>query len=228
MPAAPTVNDYTFGFDTGNTTATVVTTPANAAGDELVLFISSDAGSQTFTDPTGLFTKEYNDVSLPSTAATFALFKKTSNGSEPSTFTFNLGTSERQSYVFYAVRGGNVVNVKGTNASGTGTTATIPGLTTTVDNCLVFGAVITDGDTQPHGTTTDYSNQVQTGSSTASTLGLQYMTKTTAGTVADNTCSLNASQEWLGISIAIEPASGGLIRTNRMDGLGNFHRGMDS
>lgn len=227
MAAAPTVNDYASGFDTSNTTSTVVTAPANAAGDEFFLFISSDAASQTFSDPTGLFTKVYNNVQVSGNTATFALFKKTSSGSEASTFNIDVGTSERQAWVIYAVRGGNNINAQGTNATGNSATATIPGFTTTVDNCLAFGAVITDGNTQPHGATADYISQVQTGSSTASTLGLQYLTKTTAGTVADNTCSLNISEQWLGISIAIEPTTGGLIRPNRMDGLGSFFRSMD-
>lgn len=204
--AAPTVFDSNTGFNSGSVTTVVVTLPANASGDVIYISMVSDAPSQVFTAPAGYSTL-YSNVATSGGTSTAAVFYKASGGSEPSTVNVTVATSERQAWVAFTVRNDGGVNAQGTNATGSSGTATIPAVTTTLNDCLLIGIVAVDGSGQVISGWSAYS-LVQNASPAASggAIAVFSTTLATAGTqAAEATIALDAPEQWLGLSFAILP-----------------------
>jgi hypothetical protein len=213
MTAPTIVAGSTSGADAGNTTSTTVTAPTNIAGDVIYIAIASDLTSQTFTGPAG-FSTLYSNVDIPATSptATFAMFYKTSGGSEPGTYSVGVGTTERQAWVAFAVRGDGGVGVTGSpNNSGTGSTAaSVPFVTTPAIDYLLIAVVATDvsaGLTTPM-TPTAMTKLNEASGSSAAAVCVCYEAATTAGTWPSNSgVTLNVAEQWLGVSFAIAPVA---------------------
>jgi len=207
---APSIN-FTPGFDqggsSGNETSTNIPSYPHTNGDVVHIAMVSDAASQVFTFPAG-YTKQYSDVSVNS-AATAVLARKTAS-SEPSSFNVTLGTSERQCYIAFSVTGDGGVNATGTSGTGTGSSATCPAVTTTVDDCLLIRFVATDisaGTTLPHGTMSGWTKLAEQDTGSGGALSIHYKVLTTHGTEASATVSLNVSEQWWAGTFAIAPAA---------------------
>lgn len=207
---APSIN-FTPGFDqggsSGNETLTNIPSYPHTNGDVVHIAMVSDAASQVFTFPAG-YTKQYSDASVNS-AATAVLARKTAS-SEPSSFDVTLGTSERQCYIAFSVTGDGGVNATGTSGTGTGSSATCPAVTTTVDNCLLIRFVATDisaGTTLPHGTMSGWTKLAEQDTGSGGALSIHYKVLATHGTEASATVSMNVSEQWWAGTFAIAPAA---------------------
>ena len=204
---APSIQaGYTSGADTSNTTTTHVTAPTNAAGDVIYIAIVSDAAGQTFTAPTG-FSTLYSNVNIPSTSptATFAVFYKTSTGSEAGPFDVGLGTSERQSWVAWTVHDDNGFDVTGTvNTGSTGTGASVNFVTTDQADCLIIGIIATDGATTPH-TPASMTKLAESAGSSAGSISVHYEAAVSLGTwPSSSSVTINTSEQWAGVAFAIK------------------------
>ena len=123
--AAPTIPaGHTVGNSGGGSSDYTLTAPTNIAGDIIYLAIVEDDVGLVMSC-TG-FSKLYSEVDI-SGSATFTLFYKTSSGSEPANYTVTTTVSERAAWMTFAVRGAGSTtpNVQATNATGSGTTATV-------------------------------------------------------------------------------------------------------
>jgi len=215
---APAIVASTSGFDTTNVTSSTIILPSFTDGDSLYLLIASDAVSQTFSLPqdsggssTG-FTALYSNVAIPATSATatFAVFYLTN--AQHSRFSFDgsnysmsapVGTSERQAWWCISVSGDGGIDSQGTTSTGNSATATIPDITTLTNNCLVIGAVLTDGVSTPHGTATGYTKIGEVSGTSAASVSAFYQTAATAGTITSQNVTISTEQ-WAGISFAIK------------------------
>lgn len=200
-------SSFITGFNSSNTTSYSVTLPTNSAGQTMYYAIASDAVSQTFTTPSGWSVKKSNvDIPATSPTATAALFYKVSNGSEPATITQVVGTSERQVWALWTVDSDGGFDADGTDTTGNSATATVPAVTTTSDNCLIWSVVFTDGVSTPHGTISGYTKLGEVSQASAASLSVFYIAQGTHGTQASQTVSITTEQ-WLGITFAIKPAN---------------------
>jgi carbohydrate esterase-like sialic acid-specific acetylesterase len=230
LPAA-TLRGYSSGFDTHNGTATNIILPDMVDGDTLYVALVSDQNGQTFIAPTPDFSPVpfatlYNNVAIPPSAATFALFYRQNIRLSDFAFDgthYNLSVSvvipERQSYIAWTVTSDGGVDEQGANVTGSGSAATIPGLTPNKNNSLLFGIVATDSVTTPHTGATGYTKVIDVGGSSAGSLSLWSHVLPTAAPYADNTVTLNTSNNWLGVSFSIPPTLPGTVNVT-FDALG--------
>lgn len=208
--------------DTGGSVATSLTInkPTGTVQGDLLLLIAGDDNSSVsprgFTTISG-WTEQVDDGSSNSDSQ-INIQTKVAGASEPSTYTLEDVSSFEiwaETYRISGVDTTTPVNVVGsTNISGfapAGTTPA-PGLTTTVDDCLVFAAfAFSGGDAHPTtvsgtGWTENIERSSGTGSSDASG-GIATTTQTTAGTTADCTFDPNVTDGWVAVQIAIAPSS---------------------
>lgn len=207
--AAPTLYGEKTWSEAANSAATTIPLPTsfNTADRWFGAYVS-DANGQTFTPPDGNWTEEWNDISVQS-AFSFGLSYRTGGSANAA---FSLGTSERQAGVSFAVSGAaSGVHAKGSpDQTGSSGTAVIPGLTTTVNDCLVIGVVGTDvsaGDTAP--TTPSGWTLVASKYQLSGGLVCVYQrTQATAGIISDTNVTLAVSEQWIGVSFALAPATG--------------------
>ena len=200
----PTIVGYNSGVNTTDTNTSIVTTPTNAAGDLIFIAISSDPPEQIFTAPAN-FATIYPKVDIRSGAsnkATFAMFFKQSNGSEPSTYSIPVSIADRQAWVAFTVRGANGIHAKGTVANGDGVTAVIPSVVTTVADCLLAGIIATDGNTTPHTGATNYTKYTEITASGASSISLWFESAPVAGTQGSDTVTI-PTEQWIGVALAL-------------------------
>ena len=109
--AAVTVNaGCTVFADTGGRTNHVINTPTYSAGDVIYLFAAID-GVSTMIPPAGFAAvTNINAIGIVS-AATTSLWRKTATASEPSTYTWTSGTSERAVQIAWSQSGDGGVDV---------------------------------------------------------------------------------------------------------------------
>ena len=215
MPAPTIVAGATSGSNAANTLSVVVALPAAsfADGDTVYIAIASDQISQTFTTP-ARFSALYAATDIPTVTptATAAVFKQanivkaneTLNGANYE-FTVAVGTTERQAWFVWAVNGDGGIDVQATNTSGSSATATIPAITTLTANCLVFGIVLTDQVSTPHGTATGYTKVGEVSAVSGASVSLFWQTVASAGAIGSQNVTIT-SEQWLGLAFAIKEA----------------------
>jgi hypothetical protein len=170
--------------------------------------MTSDLSGQTFTFPAGF--SDLFAASAYQAVATSIIPYKTSGGSE-SAYTVGVGTTERQSWICFAVTSHN--GIHGTPPArndGSGTTATCPAITTTVDGCLLIRVVMTDQNataTTPFGAMAGWTMLDEQYGASAGGIGAFYLLQTTQGTEAAGTTTLNVSEQWAAFTFAIAPAA---------------------
>lgn len=208
----------TTGADGANTTTTIVTLPTFTDGDSLYILINSDPASQVFGLPydtvgssTG-FVALYSNIDIPATTpvGTFALFYL-NNATHARFFdgsgyscTCPVTTTERQAWVCWAVSNDGGIGAQGTNQTGTGTTATVPGLTTSANNSLVIGIVAGDSTQTSWTDPTGYTLLATISGTSAANNAVWYQTKASAGAISSQTSTLGTSRAWRGISFEIK------------------------
>lgn len=238
---APSIYGSNSGVDTSNTTSESVLLPDSSFvdGQTVYIAIASDAVDSSQFGTVSRFSGLTANLQVAQAIfnATARVYKQANiqkaneSFSSPNyTFTVPCNTSERQAWFVFAVDGDGGIGAQGTDASASSSTATIPGLTTTANNSLVIGIVFGDQVATPLGAATGYTKLGEISGTSAATVGVYYQTVATSGTViSDQTLSLGASRAWRGISFEIKAkATGGIMRPNKMDGLGSFFRVMDN
>jgi len=228
MTAPSIVSGATKGVDGANTTGTTVTTPTYNTGDAIFVPVASDPVSQTFSI-TG-FSNLYAATDIPATSptATAALLYKENASSEPGSYTLNVGTSERQAWQAFAVTNYGGIGAQGTNNSGSSATAQIPAITTTAANSLIVAVIFADQIGTPFGAASGYTKLDEISGTSAASVAVYYQTVATPQTIAAENVSMT-NEQWLAVVFEIKAkVTGGLIRPNKMDGIGMAFRGMDN
>jgi len=240
MTAPTIVSGATSGFDSAGTNSDTVLLPSTSFSDGQTVYIAiaSDAPDASQFGTVSRFTPLTANLQVSQSIfnATARVYKQANILKANETFnspnyefTVPINTLERQAWWVWAVDNDGGIGAQGTDASASSTTATIPGLTTTANNSLVIGIIFAD-QTTTLTTPTGWTSVGVVSQTSAATVGLYYRSEATSGTViADQTSTLGTSRAWRGISFEIKSATtGGIMRPNKMDGLGQFFRGMDS
>lgn len=188
-------------------TSIAINTPTHAAGDMLYVLYASDGDGDT-ASLTGF--SVYGPITLEGGGGVFYRFTKTASGSEPASYTINNTVSERAVAFAFAVRDDNGINATGTNQAGTGTSATLPAVTSTEDNCLRISILTSNKDATPVSTGSGLTLLGTVGVSSGGTLSVQYKSLGAAGTDAAVTVTIT-SQAWLGHTIAIAPVAANVL-----------------
>lgn len=208
--AAPTVNTgHQIWSDTSNTTTTTAPLPTTLGGsDRWFVAIASDPTSQAFTPPDGNWTEEWDALTAQS-AFTYYLAYRLGGSADAA---FGLGTSERCAGVSFAVTGAaSGFHAKGTDRTGSSNTAIIPGLTTTVANCLVVGILYADpsaGDVAFPTTLSGWTYVNGKYQASGGAVAVYERTQATPGEIVDTNVTLAVSEQWSGISFALAPEAG--------------------
>jgi len=203
--AAVTVNaGYTTFADAGNLTSHVINTPTHSAGDVIYLFAAID-GVSTMTPPSGFAAVTNINAADIASAATTSLWTKTATGSEPSTYTWTSGTSERAVQIAWSQSGDGGVDVSATANTGSGTAVICPAATTTVANTLILRLVASDALTDPITTGSGYTKLAELSFTSAATASVQYITQAAIGTTGTLGLTLTIGDDWKAFTVAIKP-----------------------
>lgn len=197
---------------------TDITKPTGtASGDVLVaLFFNGNTGTaQAISAPDGSWTEATSPGSYTDGAnwqGVWHIFWKVAGGSEPDTYTFWHYYTNTE-VILYALTGANTTTPIAPTATfyqGTGTTATSPSITTTVDNSLIIDWTMAwwDGSspTAPTGTTPTFTPRFT---------GTAYVADgvlATHGATGDKSTGFpnNGTHETIGILVAVEAATTGV------------------
>lgn len=212
---APTINSgHVTKADTSATTSRTINAPTHVAGDYIFLAIANDDNSGTINTPTD-FTPIYDNVIIKtatnSTVGRGSLYYKVATSSEPSTYTVTITASELLGMIAFAVNNAGAIHYTATALQGNDASAEVPGVVTSVDNCLRISVVWCDGATQttPHGTVTNHTKLAEAWFTSAGAVSIHHRTVATAGNDGNDTESstLAAPFRWASGSIAISPAA---------------------
>lgn len=226
----PTIRTPSTGFNVANTTTTTVTLPPASFvdGDTVYIAIVSDLTSQVFTGPSG-FTSLFGDVptyNSGGSSATCAVFYKrnivkaneTFDGTNY-TFAVGMGTTERQSWVCFAVANdGGSFDVTGTAHTNNSGTAVVNFIVTTQPDCLYIAVYAMDNST---GAVTPTSSPGMTlvaeaEGTTAAAISVYYENANVAGSypTVSSAITLQRSEQSVGLGFAIAPLGAGPNVTN--------------
>ena len=188
-----------------------VAKPSGAqSGDTIYLFITSDAsGDEQSTDDTG-FTEVHSsflNVDVDGDATGSAWYKAYADD-DADPYQINTLRTERCAMLAMAVQDDGGIDTQTTPGVGTGTTVTVPSITTGEDNCLVVVVVWTNKATTPHSEISGYSLVNQAGVFSGGSISVQYKAVTTAGTESGNTITISAAEEWACGVFSIAPSAG--------------------
>lgn len=186
------------------------------AGDLLIAAFVSD-GDSTLSSPGGWTLIQGGGSSPTDNTPSLGLWYKIAGASEPATYTFSSSSWEELYIAILRYTGHNpgapinasaIQNSTGNNGN---STPTAPSVTTTVDNCRIlriFGADDDDNPyTSPGGHTERYSGQSGGGNGTCGGAGAD-TNQLLAGATGTAAFSMNTSEEWRAITIAIAPSTG--------------------
>jgi len=206
------VNNYIEGFEDSTANTATITLPSGIkSGDLIVIIASNDSAQNGERLSIAGFTKEI-EAGGASQDAHVAFFWKTATGGE-TTATLSHDTNFA-AWVAMRIPLANASPINGTSTSWAGGSSIgVLGVTTTVDNCLVFTAFAGDGaDTDPISITgTGWSAAGQLSSpegDSASGVGFAWGFKTvaSAGSAENSTGTLTGFDGISGIQVAIKPA----------------------
>lgn len=206
---APTLHAFTAGTTPGsNETTSVVTTPTISNGEGFYIAMVSDLNTgQTFAFPGG-WTELFHNINVVS-AAGFDLAYKIAS-SEPGTISVTLGTAEKQVWVAFSITGDGGVLLNAVPQSGTASSFAVPGLTTTVNDCLLIAVIPTDvnaGTTLPHTLSGGWTKIGDQFASSAGAVSVWYLAAPTAGVYGPWTGGLAVSEQYWTNVFVIGPAS---------------------
>lgn len=175
----------------GSSTTPTVNTPTNISGDLLVVVISHNDGTVTVSDNNGSTpcteSLDYDIFAGGAGGAGIAIYYRVLGGSEPSTFTFTLSTTQKWAMTAFTMRGQHtdVYDVSPTgssNAATPGTTINSNSITTLTNNAWSIACGVIDSSTGTWNTGSPGGSWVE-----IATVNLQepvkvaYLIQTTAG-----------------------------------------------
>lgn len=156
--AVPVVETFTTAVSDAGVLLNIAKPTGVAVNDLLLIFLYNDttSGANSWDDvtnkPSGFTLISQTDTSDENDAR-FAAFYRIADGTETATIDCpQVGTSDQVGY-YIRVSGVSTttpLNTVGTPGSANGLSHPVPGITTTLDNCLVFYVAAADGgDTRP-------------------------------------------------------------------------------
>lgn len=204
------IRDYVETVSTTNTASLVCLMPVHVTGDLLIIFANKDAAVVIGT-PGGWNSEE---SSTDQAQACIILTKVAASGSETVTLT---STTETWQVCIVSVKGAGAVNASSATTGGTTPPFAGSALTTTVDNCLVFHMLGTDGGIGPV-CSPGWIN-ISNSDAASNSLGLAYSYKKTAGAVEVPTWMSRAVDGGVPMTIAIEDDGSGDFRPAYLDNI---------
>lgn len=211
--AAPTiVSGHTTLAQADNVTSHVINTPTHANGDVIYIAAAADSPATALSAPAGFAAVSTYDSVTFNSDAIYSVWKKTAS-SEGGSYTYTTSVAERSAAIAWAVNGDAGIHATGTPAGGTSATATVPAVTTSVTNTLRISIVFTDTNTTPHGTPTGHTQLAAVGVTSGASVSVAYKTLASSGTDASQTASLNVTDNWVGLTFAIDGTSGSIAVT---------------
>lgn len=212
--AVPTVSDFVIFETVPNRAFADASKPANLAnGDYWVISASSD-GDIVYTWPTGFTEIAQDGISGAGGATGGAAWKEiTDAASEPATVRIDHNGNEKTQCVSFRLVGAaatDPVDAVGLVGATNSATYTIPGLTTTVADCVLVAFVASDADVLPYTEDTGWTQLAEGTGSEAGTSSFNVASKekATAGAEAAADWSQGAAQEAVRFMVAFAPAAG--------------------
>jgi len=208
----PAIRDYSFAYETVTTDAGItIPTPTNSLNDLLVAFVMGDTGTPTWTPPLGFTTA----FALNNTVSTFCAWK-ISNGSEPTSFTFNATVSETYNGSIVSIRDVDTTNPFGSPGITSAITQASAAkfnmhqITTNVNNALVLAFSANSVAGVPS-FIENKGMSVLAADGAAESMGIGWFFMPTTGTLTPSniSCSNVASGAGVKALVQIAPPSGG-------------------
>jgi hypothetical protein len=210
--AAPAVESFSVSVSSGNVGSIYPAMPSGTVeGDLLVAIMSTDGGGETLTAP-GDWTMITSGVG---TGHTSRSWYKIAGASETGPYTFLVGSNETIVIGILRISGtlqSDPIDFTPTPSTGTSATPTSPSEITTVADTLILRYFGADDDdiTQDSGYPSPHTGVYVRGSlngSNETSSGVAYTTQAAAGPTGTAAFSLNASEEWSAVTIAVKPAA---------------------
>jgi hypothetical protein len=208
----PLVVDSTAGIASTSLSTYTVETPRHSKGDLLLIALATDAFTTTLHGPAG-WTVQRENVPIRGTAR-FGLWSKIAGDTEAeSSIVRNNRPDGRGARAGWGalsidalrINAGSAIHAQGVDTEGSGVTARLPEITTTIDNCLLVAIVFTDRLALPLGTPEGWTKVVNSGVEGGGTVGVYTKIKTTAGTESGPEVTLGVREQWAGVTLAIAP-----------------------
>jgi len=210
-PALPVYRSFNEGKNAGGTSVAVTKPLDTSDGDLLIGCLSSDA-IETHTSPeSDSWTVIYKNQSEASGKQTFSIWWKKAGASEPATYTFGCGSSEGLYAWVMRIDGQHATTpIHQKNIStGDSTEVSCPAVTTTVNDCLIiraFGADHRDVTVNGGwGSETNITVDESDAGNGAASGGSAYKDLATKGNSGAETNTLTDTEEWVGVTVAIQP-----------------------
>lgn len=192
-------------------TSITINKPAGTVQNDVMVAVITLAVNDTVTAPAGwnLVTSGGNGTVL-----TLATFYKAAGSSEPSNYTFTWTTSALSAggiVTYYGVDTANVIDVTGTNATGSSTNVTASAVTTVKSGAMLIGAFgisssLQSSFTPPSGMTERVDQTSDLGLTSPVTVSLTELIFTPAGSTGNRTAVSAQSGSWSAYLFALKPA----------------------
>lgn len=220
--AVPVIESQAVGSSaTTTSTATASKPTGTASGDVLLAFVCvPDKGALPVTGPAG-WTKLVENISSFSSNEGLSVWYILAGGSEPSSYSWTLNAARRYIVNIFRISGADAttpINVSGGAINPAGDLVGVsnpaaPSVTTTVADCLLLCAAVSDtGDityTAPSGMSLAWQqNQSNSGLNRVSA-AVASETISSSGATGTRTFTPSTTSYWAAASIAIAPAAGG-------------------
>jgi hypothetical protein len=209
--AAPSYQEQATAVLGSNGRSLTINKPTGTVQGDLLLAAISVDGTPNISPPTGWTTiREGNS----GTQVRLEVYYKVAGASEPSSYTFTWSRYNTQQAAGAILRYSGVNTTAPINTSGIGSGTTIsptaPSVTTTVTDTMVVRIYGADDDDlspspYPSGHTGRLNIESNSGDGTCS-LGVADVIRASPGATGTAAFSLSASEEWVGVTVALAPA----------------------
>lgn len=201
MTAPAFVVGATTKQDPSATTSRDITKPTYSSGDEIFLFVVASIASANVASSGFTPLPNYGPATL-SGGEIWILSKPAA--SEPATYTIT-SSSCILSVIAVAVSNYGGIHAVGTNATGTGSTATAPAVVTTLANTLRVSVIATDDNPGVTSVATLSGHTLLTTVTGANkpTVSVQWKALSGTGSDASQTAVLSGSETWTGLAFVI-------------------------
>jgi hypothetical protein len=208
----PLVVDSTTGIASTSLTTYTVEIPHHTSGDLLLIALATDAFTTTLRGPVG-WTAQRDNAPIRGTAR-FGLWSKLASANEAESVIVRNnrpnGRGAPAGWVALSIEALGInansgIHAQGEDTDGSGVTARLPEITTTVDNCMLVAFVFTDRLALPLGTPEGWTKVAGSGVEGGGTVGVYTKIKATAGTEEGPRVTLGAHEQWAGVTLAIAP-----------------------
>lgn len=206
-PTTTPANAVAFN-DTGSNTTRDVTAPSDAANNIVYIWCVLDGNGGSIASSGFTAVLDNIPIYTGSVTARAALLRKSESGSPPSVYTVT-SASERMAGVCWAVEGDNGVDITAVADGSAASSANCPTATPSENDTAVFLLVGSDNTSLPHGTISGYTAVGSAEIFSGGAASVQYKQLSTTDPTGDQSVSLSASEEWVGVTLIVLGDGGG-------------------